>query len=74
MRSGGQKALNLRSAHLRPDRPSLADGVGAIGALSAGSVRTLDGIAPGPGDYAYRTGAFRWALSEGVWGLIRVRG
>ncbi len=118
----GQKAINLRSAHLRPDRPSLADGdpptpllecdpgdrirlhlvvagdfprnhsfhvhgqtwpmqdhlttprVGAVGALSVGSVRVLDGVAPGPGDYAYRTGAFRWALSEGVWGLIRVRG
>lgn len=26
-----------------------------------------------PGDYAYRTGVLRWALSEGVWGVIRVR-
>lgn len=47
--------------------------VGTIGALPVGSVRTLEFTAPGPGDYAYRTGAIRWALSEGVWGLIRVR-
>jgi manganese oxidase len=51
------------------DRPR----VGAIGGLTTGSVRTLGFVAGPPGDYAYRTGAFRWALSEGLWGLIRVR-
>lgn len=47
--------------------------VGAIGALSTGSVRSLRLTAGAPGDYAYRTGALRWALAEGLWGLIRVR-
>jgi hypothetical protein len=36
-------------------------------------VRGLEFTAPGPGDHAYRIGAFRWALAEGIWGLIRVR-
>jgi hypothetical protein len=117
----GQKALNYRSAHLLPRRPSLADPapgtpvlacspgdrvrlhlvlgtdrarnhgflvhgqtwpmeehltsprVGAIGALSVAGVRTLRFTAGGRGDYAYRSGVLRWAVTEGVWGLIRVR-
>lgn len=117
----GQKAVNYRSAHLVPERPSLADPrpptpmlecrpgehirlhavygvdkprnnslhlrgatwpmeehlrrsrVGAVGALSAGSVRSLDLVAGRPDDYAYRTGVLCFALTEGVWGLIRVR-
>jgi hypothetical protein len=36
-------------------------------------VRTLSFRAGPPGDYAYRTGVLRWALTEGLWGLIRVR-
>ncbi|MFC4856469.1 multicopper oxidase domain-containing protein [Actinophytocola glycyrrhizae] len=47
--------------------------VGAIGALSVGSVRSLRFTAGPSGDYAYRTGVLRWALTEGIWGLIRVR-
>jgi len=47
--------------------------VGAIGALSVGSVRSLRFTAGEPGDHAYRSGALRWALTEGLWGLIRVR-
>lgn len=46
--------------------------VGSIGALSVGSVRTLRFTAGGQGDYAYRTGVLRWALTEGLWGLVRV--
>ncbi|MBB4932679.1 hypothetical protein F4561_003499 [Lipingzhangella halophila] len=48
--------------------------VGAIGGLSTGSLRTLDFTAGDPGDYAYRTGVLRFALTDGLWGLIRVRG
>ncbi|MGH8876753.1 MAG: multicopper oxidase domain-containing protein, partial [Stackebrandtia sp.] len=47
--------------------------VGAIGALSVGSLRTVTFKAGSPGDYAYRAGVLRWHLSEGIWGLIRVR-
>ncbi|MFI0353434.1 multicopper oxidase domain-containing protein [Actinomadura sp. 9N407] len=46
--------------------------VGAIGGLTNGSLRTLTFRAGPPGDYAYRSGAWRWALTEGLWGLIRV--
>ncbi|TYB44220.1 multicopper oxidase domain-containing protein [Actinomadura chibensis] len=47
--------------------------VGAIGGLANGSLRTLTFRAGPPGDYAYRTGVFRWALTEGLWGVIHVR-
>ncbi|MQA14512.1 MAG: multicopper oxidase domain-containing protein [Pseudonocardiaceae bacterium] len=47
--------------------------VGAIGALSTGSLRTVSFAAGESGDYAYRTGALRYALTEGIWGLLRVR-
>jgi manganese oxidase len=26
-----------------------------------------------PGDYVYRSGVLRWAVTEGLWDLIRVR-
>ena len=25
-----------------------------------------------PGDHAYRSGAFRWAVGQGMWGILRV--
>lgn len=53
----------------RPDAPH----VGATGGLAAGAVRSIALTAGEPGDYAYRSGALRWALAEGLWGLIRVR-
>lgn len=47
--------------------------VGSIGALGVGSVRSLRFTADRRGDWAYRSGALRWALTDGLWGLIRVR-
>ncbi|THV42472.1 multicopper oxidase domain-containing protein [Glycomyces buryatensis] len=47
--------------------------VGAIGGVTTGTVRSLDFTPSAEGDYAYRTGVLRWALSEGLWGLVRVR-
>jgi manganese oxidase len=47
--------------------------VGSIGALSVAGVRSLRFTASGSGDWAYRTGVLRWGLTEGLWGLIRVR-
>jgi hypothetical protein len=47
--------------------------VGAIGGLTTGTLRTLRFAVGAPGDYAYRTGVLRWALSEGLWGIIRVQ-
>ncbi|TCK21582.1 multicopper oxidase domain-containing protein [Pseudonocardia endophytica] len=52
-----------------PDAPR----VGTTGGLAAGAVRSIAFTAGGPGDYAYRSGALRWALAEGLWGVIRVR-
>jgi hypothetical protein len=48
--------------------------VGAVSALSSGQVETLRfRLARTPGDYAYRSGVLRWALPQGLWGIIRVK-
>ncbi|MDL5159921.1 multicopper oxidase domain-containing protein [Actinomycetospora termitidis] len=48
--------------------------VGALSGLTAGWVRDLVlTAAKKPGDYAYRSGAFRHAVVEGLWGILRVR-
>jgi hypothetical protein len=36
-------------------------------------MRSLTFRAGEPGDYAYRSGVFRWHLTEGLRGIIRVR-
>jgi hypothetical protein len=30
-------------------------------------------VAAEPGDYAYRSGVFRWSVQQGMWGIIRVQ-
>ena len=40
--------------------------------LTAATVHDLVLGAGAPGDHAYRSGAFRWAVESGVWGVIRV--
>ncbi len=56
--------------------PHVADGprTGSIGALATASVRTLILHAGAEGDYAYRSGVYRWTLGQGLWGIIRVIG
>lgn len=57
-----------------PMEEHLADPpVGAIGGVTTGSLRTVRFTTGEPGDHAYRTGVLRWALSEGLWGILRVR-
>ncbi|MEV6326963.1 multicopper oxidase domain-containing protein [Streptomyces sp. NPDC051909] len=46
--------------------------VSTIGALAAGSTRTVRFRAQHPGDHLYRTSNMHWGVSEGWWGLIRV--
>lgn len=46
--------------------------VSTIGALAAGSTRTVRFRANYPGDYTYRTGNLHWGVCEGWWGLLRV--
>ena len=54
--------------------PWVVDGpwTDSISGLTAGSLNDLTVQAVDPGDHAYRSGAFRWAVSQGMWGLIRV--
>jgi hypothetical protein len=44
----------------------------ALSGLTSGYARTLEMRARSAGDHAYRSGAFRWAVEGGVWGIIRV--
>jgi manganese oxidase len=46
--------------------------VGSESAFSTGSVRTLVFTPGAPGDHAYRAGVLRWALAQGMWGILRV--
>ena len=48
---------------------------GSVTAICAGFVQDLV-MTPetrwDPGDHAYRSGAFRWAVGQGMWGILRV--
>lgn len=55
----------------------LSDIVSCQGAISIGNVFNLiieDGANHFPGDYAYRSGMFRWDVEQGMWGIFRVYG
>ncbi|WP_067500090.1 multicopper oxidase domain-containing protein [Actinoplanes sp. TFC3] len=46
---------------------------GSLSGFTAGSARTMVMQARHRGDHAYRSGAFRWAVENGAWGVIRVQ-
>jgi len=46
--------------------------VSSESAISCGTARTFEFTPPHPGDYAYRSGVLRWAVAQGMWGLLRV--
>ena len=46
--------------------------VSSESAISCGTARTFEFTPLHPGDYAYRSGMMRWAIAEGMWGLLRV--
>jgi manganese oxidase len=47
--------------------------VSSEGALTSGTARTYEFRASErPGDYAYRSGVHKWAIAQGLWGLLRV--
>jgi len=56
--------------------PWVTDGpwTGALSGLSAGTVHDLVLRAREPGDHAFRSGVFRWAVEQGLWGLLRIEG
>jgi hypothetical protein len=46
--------------------------LGALSGLTSGTVHDLELRARHRGDHAYRSGAFRWAVEQGMWGILRV--
>lgn len=47
--------------------------VGSATSLCAGPVQTLHFVlSHTPGDYAFSSGTLRWAVSQGLWGILRV--
>lgn len=46
------------------------------GAISVGNVYNLEllgGASGCPGDYLYRSGALRWDVESGMWGILRIQ-
>lgn len=46
--------------------------VDSLSGLTGGVTHDLVFTAEHPGDHAYRSGVFRWAVENGLWGIIRV--
>jgi hypothetical protein len=47
--------------------------VGSVSGVTSGWTETFDITAAAlPADYAYRTGVLKWALPQGLWGILRV--
>ena len=62
--------VHWESAPWQPNGPL----VGSLGGLTGGATHDLVFTADHPGDHMYRSGVFRWAVENGLWGLIRVTG
>jgi hypothetical protein len=58
-----------------PAAPWQGDGPweGSFSGLTAGTARTLRMTARHRGDHAYRSGAFRWSVENGLWGILRIK-
>jgi hypothetical protein len=54
------------------DDPAVGPWIGAFSGVTAGWVQDLELEAAEAGDHAYRTGAFRWAVEQGLWGILRI--
>ncbi|WP_433782589.1 multicopper oxidase domain-containing protein [Actinomycetospora sp. CA-101289] len=48
--------------------------IGSASGLSTATVHDIAIEARRPGDHAYRTGVLKWALEQGLWGLLRIEG
>ncbi|RKH34573.1 hypothetical protein D7Y13_35865 [Corallococcus praedator] len=46
--------------------------VSSASAITCGTVKTSEFTPRRAGDYAYRSGAERWDVAQGMWGLLRV--
>lgn len=47
--------------------------VSSESAITSGSVRTFEFTPMYQGDHAYRNGALKWAVPQGMWGILQVR-
>ncbi len=47
--------------------------IGSLSGLTADTAHDIEMLARHPGDHAYRSGAFRWAVQQGLWGILRVQ-
>lgn len=52
--------------------PSTSPMVSSESAISSGSVRTFEFTPIYEGDHAYRNGMLKWAVPQGMWGILRV--
>jgi hypothetical protein len=46
--------------------------VGSESAITSGTARTFTFTPTHTGDHAYRAGNLRWAVGQGMWGILRV--
>ncbi|HEX5907920.1 MAG TPA: hypothetical protein VFY56_12950, partial [Propionibacteriaceae bacterium] len=46
--------------------------VSSESAITCGTARTFEFIPTHTGDHAYRAGVLRWAVGQGMWGILRV--
>ena len=46
--------------------------VSSESAISCGTARTLEFAPEHAGDHAYRSGVLKWAVPQGMWGILRV--
>lgn len=53
--------------------PSRAPRVASESAITTGTARTFEFRPEHPGDHAYRSGILKWAVPQGLWGILRVR-
>ena len=80
-RGGQAQALQLlhSRAHVAGDAHQRGRRVGSVSGVAAGWAETFGLTTPPlPGnhrqaDYDYRTGVLKWALPQGLWGILRVR-
>lgn len=52
--------------------PQTAPMVSSESAITSGTVRTLEFTPTHDGDHAYRNGVLKWAVPQGMWGILRV--
>ncbi len=46
--------------------------VASESAITSGTVRTFEFTPRHTGDHAYRSGVLKWAVPQGLWGILRV--